>query len=184
MQDLSLHLLDIAQNSIRAKASVIKITIKEDLKANKFSMMIEDNGTGMSAALTRQVTDPFVTTRTTRKVGLGLPLLKQNCIMSGGALEINSEEGKGTVVTAVMQYDHIDRLPIGDMASSMCVLIQANPTVDFIYTHYYNDQVFILSTREIKETLEDVPINEPEIAAWLRRYIAENLQAIRKNRED
>ena len=183
MQDLSLHLLDIAQNSIRAKASVVKITIEEKIRTNQLRMIIEDNGTGMSATLVSQVTDPFVTTRTTRKVGLGLPLLKQNCIMSGGALEIHSEVGIGTIVTAVMQYDHIDRLPIGDMASSMCVLIQANPTVDFIYTHFYNDQVFVLNTREIKETLEDVPINELEIVEWLRAYITENLQAIRKNRE-
>ena len=184
MQDLSLHLLDIAQNSIRAKASVIKITIEENLKANKFSMMIADNGMGMSATLARQATDPFVTTRTTRKVGLGLPLLKQNCIMSGGTLEVSSEVGKGTIVTAVMQYDHIDRLPMGDVASSMCVLIQANPTVDFIYTHFYNDQVFVLDTREVKEALEDVPINELGIVEWLRLYITENLKAIRKNRED
>lgn len=184
MQDLSLHLLDIAENSIRAKASVVKITIHENIKANKLSMVIEDNGVGMSETLVSQVTDPFVTTRTTRKVGLGLPLLKQNCIMSGGALEINSEVGKGTVVTAVMQYDHIDRLPMGDMASSMCVLIQANPNVDFIYTHLYNNQSFILNTREIKEILGDVPINELEIVAWLRAYITDNLQAIRKNREN
>ena len=184
MQDLSLHLLDIVENSIRAKASVVKITIEENIKANHFKMIVEDNGTGMSSTFVKQITDPFVTTRTTRKVGLGLPLLKQNCIMSGGTLEISSEVGKGTVVTAVMQYDHIDRLPIGDMASSMCVLIQANPTVDFIYTHRYNDQAFILSTREIKETLEDVPINELEIVEWLKQYITENLQAIRKNRED
>lgn len=184
MQDLSLHLLDIVENSIRANASLIKININEAVTENKFIMRIEDNGKGMDKAFLQKVTDPFMTTRTTRKIGLGLSLLKQNCELSGGTLEITSKLGKGTSVTAMMVYDNIDRLPLGDMASSLSVLIQANPQIDLIYTHQYEQKVFTLNTIELKETLEGVPINELEIIQWIKEYITENLQEIRSNLDD
>lgn len=181
MQDLSLHVLDIVENSIRAKASLIKINIMEAVTDNKLTMSIEDNGKGMEKAFLQQVTDPFITTRTTRRIGLGLSLLKQNCELSGGELKIVSKLGKGTKVIATMVYDHIDRLPLGDMASSFGVLIQANPHVDFIYTHQYEKKQFTLNTLEVKETLQGVPINELEIIQWIKEYITLNLQEIRSN---
>lgn len=180
MQDLSLHLLDIVENSIRAKASLIEIEINEAVSNNLLTLSIKDNGKGMNASLLKTVTDPFTTTRTTRKIGLGLPLLKQNCLLSGGTLEIKSKINEGTTVVATMQYHHIDRLPLGDMASSMAVLIQANPTIDFIYKHLYEEKEFKMSTLEIKKTLQEVPINQLEVVEWIRQYISENLQDIRQ----
>lgn len=180
MQDLSLHLLDIVENSIRAKASLIEIEINEAVSNNLLTLSIKDNGKGMNASLLKTVTDPFTTTRTTRKIGLGLPLLKQNCLLSGGTLEIKSKINEGTTVVATMQYHHIDRLPLGDMASSMGVLIQANPTIDFIYKHLYEEKEFRMSTLEIKKTLQEVPINQLEVVEWIRQYISENLQDIRQ----
>lgn len=179
MQDLSLHLLDIAQNSIRAKASLINITINEDITNNRLFMKIEDNGTGMAESLLQKVTDPFVTTRTLRKVGLGLSLLKQNCQLCGGNLAIKSKLGVGTKVEAWMDYDNIDRLPLGDMASTLYVLLQGNPKIDIIYKHNYQAKQFLFSTIEIKHLLQDVSIHQIEVLAWLKSYIQENIQQIR-----
>lgn len=183
MQDLSLHLLDIVENSIRAKASLVQIEVNEAVSKDLLTLIIKDNGKGMNASLLKTVTDPFTTTRTTRKIGLGIPLLKQNCLLSGGTLEIKSKVNQGTTVMATMQYHHIDRLPLGDMASSMSVLIQANPEVDFIYKHQYEEKEFIMSTLEIKKTLQEIPINQLEVIEWVRQYISENIQDIRQNDE-
>lgn len=172
MQDLSLHLLDIAENSIRARAKKIIIELNEAISNNKLSLKISDDGEGMSQQMIQIITNPFVTTRTTRRVGLGIPLLYQNCLNAGGTLEIHSVLGKGTVIEAVMQYNHIDRLPVGDMASSLIALIQGNPYMEFIYTHVYEDKTFIFNTSEIKQVLGAVAINEPEIIQWLKSYIA------------
>lgn len=178
MQDLSLHILDIMENSIRAKASLIELLIREETEEDRLTIRIEDNGQGMAASFVKKATDPFVTTRTTRKVGLGLSLLKQHCLQSEGTFDIYSRKGKGTRITATMQYHHIDRLPLGDVPSSLCVLIQANPKTDIVYTHQYNDKQFVFSTVQIKEMLQGVPINELEIIAWLREYLTENIEAI------
>lgn len=180
MQDLSLHLLDIAENSIRAEAKKITIEIDEALSNNLFSLKVSDDGKGMSEEMVLSVTNPFVTTRTTRRVGLGIPLLKQNCMNAGGTLQIHSLLGKGTTIEATMQYSHIDRLPIGDIASSLVVLIQGNPHIEFIYTHIYEDKTFVFNTGEINQLLGGVPINEPEIIQWMKSYISENIYNLYK----
>lgn len=173
MRDLSLHVLDIAENSIRAQASLVEIEVIEDLENNRFNLSIEDNGKGMDQLLLEKVENPFVTTRTTRKVGLGISLLKQNCEQCDGKLMIKSEIGKGTKLTAMMPYYHIDRLPLGDMASTLVVLIGANPTIDWRYRHQKANQSFELDTRQVKEMLQDVPISTPEVLQWLKTYILE-----------
>lgn len=132
----------------------------------------------MSEEMRKQVFNPFVTTRKTRKVGLGLSLLHQNCLNAEGNVTISSKKGVGTNIDAVMQYNHIDRLPLGDMASSLAVLIGANPKLQIIYEHSYKDRSFTINTAEIEEVLEGIPIDNPEIIQWLRGYVRKQIRAL------
>lgn len=175
MQDIAMHILDIAYNSIRALATNIKIRI-DDLKSkNIIQIEIEDNGKGMDKETLSHVTDPFYTTRTTRKVGLGVPLFKEGAIMTGGNFEIQSIVGKGTKISATYVKDHLDTPPLGDLAETLVTLIQADDTIDYYFVYRNDDKEFILDTKEIKNILEDVKINEPEIILWLKDYIKEGL---------
>lgn len=171
MQDLSLHLLDIAENSIRAGASLIKIEVIEDLVRNELVLKVEDNGKGMDQLMLEKVDNPFFTTRTTRRIGLGIPLLKQNCKLSNGDLVIRSQKGEGTQLIAVMQHDHIDRLPLGDLVGTLMILIGGNPKIDWVYHYSKGEQCTELDTRQIKEVLQGVPINHPEILEWIKAYL-------------
>lgn len=180
MRDLSLHLLDLAENAIRAEAGLIQITIREDLKNNWFEMTIEDNGKGMDAQMLNKVTDPFTTSRTTRKVGLGIPLMKDTCERAGGRFRIDSEPGKGTKVQAEMVYDHIDRPPLGNIIETLISLLLYGEKTDIIYRHYYDDRSFCFSTIEIKEMLSGAPIDAPQVLAWAKEYLFEQMQLLRK----
>jgi hypothetical protein len=179
MKDISLHILDIVQNSLSAKATFIEISIEENLKDNTYLLKIKDNGKGMTKEMAEKVLDPYVTSRTTRKVGLGLPLLMLNAERTGGHVSIISDYGKGTEVDALFVYNHIDRLPLGDMAGTIVLLASANPLIDFVYTHTVEDQQYIFDTREIKEVLDDVTINDVHIFKYLKEMINENLQEIK-----
>jgi hypothetical protein len=179
MKDLSLHILDIVENSISAKAMFIEISIEENHKANTYWVTIKDNGKGMSQEMANKVTDPYVTSRTTRKVGLGLPLLKMNAERTGGYLSITSEEGKGTEVKALFINDNIDRLPLGDIAGTIVILASSNPMIEFVYSHSVDREQYVFDTREIKEALEDVAINDNHIFKYLKEMINENLQEIK-----
>ena len=178
MKELSLNILDITYNSIKAQATVIRITVSESTRHNWLKIRIQDNGCGMDAALLRQVTDPFVTTRKTRKVGLGIPLFKQSAEDTGGRFQINSKPGEGTSVEAVFTLNHLDRAPIGDMASTMISLIQANDQIRFIYTHETDTGTFVLDTDELHGQLGEVPLSTPEVLSWISAYIKENLDEI------
>lgn len=180
VQDLSLHILDIVQNSIRAHAQQIMVHIQEIPSNNQLMLVIEDNGEGMSEELVKQIIDPFVTTRTLRRVGLGIPLLKQSCDMSEGELYISSTVGEGTLIRASMAYNHIDRIPLGDIVSTMITLIQGNPWIDFIYDYQYEENRFVFKTSEIRDILQDVGINNLEILAWLKKYFKENIDYIKE----
>lgn len=176
MKDLALHILDIAQNSIVARASLIKIEVSEDLKNDLLTISIEDNGSGMTSDQLRQVADPYYTSRTTRKVGLGIPLLKHNAKQSGGNMMISSGPGVGTAITAVFIHSHIDRPPIGDVSGVLKILIGANPDLDFIYKHIKGDKEYILDSREIKKVLEGVPVSHPEVLNYISEMMYENLK--------
>ena len=178
MRELSLNVLDIAQNSISANATLIEIELKESAEDNKLLVGIYDNGKGMSKEQLIAVRDPFFTTRTTRKVGMGIPLFKMAAEMTGGHLEIESEIGVGTKVKAFFNTDHLDFIPVGDMASTMVMLITMNESIDFIYTRHNNEKSFTLDTRILKEILNGVPFSEPSVSAWLRDYIKENTREI------
>jgi hypothetical protein len=178
MTELSLHILDIVQNSIRAEAHCIETEIKEEPKTDRLTITITDNGKGMDQETLAQVTDPFFTTRTTRKIGLGLSLLKQNAEQAGGSFSIESEPGKGCKTTAVFSLSNIDRQPLGDIAGTMTLLIGANPDIRFIYNHRTALSDFELDTNEVKSELGAVPINHPDILKALRSLIIENLEMI------
>ena len=178
MKELSLHILDIAQNSIAAGAENIAIGINEDEAANTYTITVEDDGCGMSEEMVRRVTDPYVTSRTTRKVGMGISLLIHSAEQAGGHLSIESEIGKGTKLEAMFVYDHIDRPELGDMAGVMTILIGGNPEIRFQYKHQKNENEYTLDTDEIKETLEGLPINEPEVLQFIREMIRENIKEI------
>ncbi|NLK98229.1 ATP-binding protein [Defluviitalea saccharophila] len=180
MKELSLHILDIIENSVRAKASEIKLEITEDLEENLFEIKIEDNGKGMDEEFAKAIKDPFKTTRTTRKVGLGVPLLVAACNRCNGDVEIQSTLGEGTKLRAWMEHNHIDRVPLGDIVSTITNLIMSNPSIEFIYVHRYNNRVFRIDTQEIKDILGGVPINELSVIAWIKEYLAENLTEIRQ----
>ena len=174
MRELSLNVLDIAQNSITANASLVTVEAIESTARHELTLCVADNGKGMTKEQLEAVRDPFFTTRTTRKVGLGVPLFKMAAEMTGGGLTIESELGKGTTVTAVFKTDHVDFTPLGDMTSTIVALITMNTHIDFVY-HFKKDKYeFSLDTRKLKEILGDVSLSEPSIAQWLTEYINEN----------
>lgn len=175
MKELSLHILDIAKNSVKAKATVIEIDVCEDEENNLLTIAITDNGCGMSEEFLKTVRDPFKTTRTTRKVGMGISLFEAAAVQCGGGLEIFSQLGKGTVLKAWFEYRNIDRAPLGDMAGTMQTLISGSPEIDFIYRHRKNGGEFILDTAEIKQTLAGVPIDNAEVLSWIGEYTEEGL---------
>lgn len=178
MKDLALHILDILQNSVTAGATLVKLQIDEVPGKEEYLVKFMDNGKGMDAEMVKHVTDPFFTTRTTRKVGLGLPLLKQNAERTGGRMTIHSEPGKGTEVDVMFVYSHIDRLPTGDIPGTLALTVSSYPAIDFIYAHNTPEGTFIFDTIEIKETLGDLPINNPQVIAFMKDLISDNLKAI------
>lgn len=178
MRELSLNVLDIVQNSVKAKAKNIEIEIVENTKEHTLMIGIYDNGCGMSEEQLKSVKDPFYTTRTTRKVGMGIPLFKMAAEMSGGRLCINSQVGKGTNVHAYFNTDNVDFVPLGDMVSTIKMLVTQNTEIDFIYRHKCDDREFAFDTHEIKQILGDVPLNTPEVSEWLHDYLKENINNV------
>jgi len=168
MEELSMHILDIVQNSIEAGARHVQIRIDERRTEDKLSVEIVDDGAGMSEATLRQATDPFFTTRTSRRVGLGLSLLEQAAKAAGGMFRIESQPGAGTRVTAVFQDSHVDRQPLGDTGATLLVLVTGNPEVEFTYEHRTDDARFFFGTEPLKAQLGGLPVNSPEGIAAVR----------------
>jgi anti-sigma regulatory factor (Ser/Thr protein kinase) len=178
MKDLSMHIMDIVQNSTRAGATLVTIEVAEELAIDRLTLMIADNGCGMDEETLKRVADPFFTSRTTRKVGLGIPLLMQNAEQTGGQVLIESEVGKGTTLQAVFSHSHIDRPPMGDVAGTIALLISGNPNVEFVYTHRFNEHRFEFDSREIKAELDGVSIHQPRVVKFMKEMIHENLLEI------
>ncbi len=178
MTELSLNVLDIAQNSIKAGASLVTVALRRDTARKRLVIRIEDNGCGMTKEQTERVVDPFYTTRTTRKVGLGVPFFKMSAEMTGGSFGIESVIGKGTAVWAEYCYEHIDMLPLGDMAATMTAMISVNPAIDFVYSYSRDETSFSVDTREVKAVLEGAPVNSPEVLGFIRDMIVENQSEI------
>ena len=179
MRDLSLHLLDLAQNSITARADLVTVRMTLDEKG-MLTMELEDDGKGMSPELLARVTSPFATTRTTRKVGLGIPMMKENAENAGGTFTLESEEGKGTKLTASMDTGNIDCLPMGDLSGTLLSLMLTNPLhPDFLFEGKSPKGEGTFDTREVRAALgSDIPFNEPSVAAWLKEALDEEINSI------
>ena len=177
MKELSLNILDIAENSVKAKATLTEILLDET--DNRLTLTIKDNGCGMTAEILANVTDPFCTTRTTRKVGLGLPFLKLQAEQTGGNLKIASKyiddfpQEHGTTVTATFNKNHIDYTPLGDVVSSIITLIHGHPDTDFLFLHKLCSKEISLDTRQVREILGDIPLNSFEVIKWIKEYLKE-----------
>ena len=178
MRELSLHILDIAENSTRANATTVHIIIDVQPIEDKLEVVIEDNGKGMSEEMARNVLDPFVTTRKTRRVGMGLPLFKAAAERCAGEFELESTEGEGTRIRATFQLSHIDRAPMGDIAGTLITLIQGNQEIDFIFTYRYGDQDYHLSTKMLRAELGELPLNHPEVLDFIERDFSSWLEDI------
>ncbi len=178
MKELALHIMDIAQNSLTAGATVITIEVQEDTSTDLLEIAINDNGCGMPPDVLARVTDPYTTSRTTRKVGMGLPLLRDAAVMAQGELRINSEVGKGTSVHAAFRHSHWDRQPLGDIAGIITLLVQSNLGVDFIYRHSKNGKEYVFDTREVREILQGIPLNTPDVVRLMREMLETNLEEI------
>ncbi len=179
MNDLSLHVIDIIQNSLSAGASLIKLTVDENLKRDLLTITIGDNGRGMSQEQVSKLEDPFFTSRTTRRVGMGIPLFKQSAEQSEGSLTVSSEAGKGTIVTALFRHSHIDRPPLGDIANALILMVSANPDIDFFFSYIYNDSEYIFDTVEVKEVLDGMPLNDPSVIRMLTEMVNSNIEELR-----
>ena len=179
-----MNVLDVAENSMRAQAKNVTIKVIEDSAADKLSILIEDDGCGMSEEQVAQVTDPFFTTRTTRKVGLGVPLFKMAAEMSGGDFSITSKPGVGTKTCATFGLTNIDRMPLGDMASTMQLLICGHEDVNVMYTHIVDGREFFVSTDQLKEVLDGVSLETPEIRIFVGEYLRENIEALYTDEEE
>ena len=174
MTDLSLHVLDIANNSIRAGAALIEVKVQIQRDLDTLTIIISDNGCGMTEDQLKKVEDPFFTTRTTRRIGLGVPFFKMAALSTGGSFCIQSAPGEGSTVTAIFGLAHIDRRPLGDMNSTMYTLITMNTHIDFLYTYVFDGKQFTLDTREFREILNNVPLNSLEVSTFIKEFLNEN----------
>ena len=180
MRELSLNILDIAQNSISAGASLTEIVVNENTKEKTLLIGIYDNGCGMTEEQVKSVIDPFFTTRTTRKVGMGIPLFKMSCEQTGGKFTIESEKGVGTKINALYKTDSIDFTPLGDIASTIVTIVSMNADKEFLYRRVLDDREFIFSTVEIKKILDGVPLSEPSVMNWIEEYLNEQYNELLK----
>ncbi len=178
MRELSLNVMDVAQNSVRAEATLVYITVEESDRDDFLKITISDNGCGMTDEQVQQVTDPFFTTRTTRKVGLGVPLFKMSAEQTGGSFSIQSEVGKGTETCAGYVKSHVDMTPLGDINSTISILIRCNPDIDFVYTRSTDKGSFTLDTRELREVLQGVSLDTPDVIEWIEQFLEEQTENI------
>jgi hypothetical protein len=182
MEDLSLHILDIAQNSIKADAEMIKIMINEKPSRDIAVLEIIDNGKGMNTRTLRRVGDPFFTTKKGKRYGLGISLLAQAAEAASGSFSINSAPGKGTQLKATFQASHIDRQPLGDISATLTTLIASHPGIDITYIHEYEDQRFIFKTDDIKSRINGDAIDSTEVLKFIHSYIKQGLDEIRRKK--
>ena len=183
MREISLHLLDIAENSVSAEGKNISIHVHEDLFNDRLSASVIDDGRGMDADTAQQVQDPFYTTRTTRNVGLGIPLLKEAAEMAEGSFSLQSEPGNGTWVETEFRHSHIDRMPLGDLSSTFLTLLISHPLIDWTFLYRVTDpnkksHDFLFESAELKSELGDISLTEPEVLTFLRNMFEEGIEAV------
>lgn len=181
MRELSLHILDIVQNSLAANSSFITIIVDEQIFSDRLTIIVEDNGKGMSAETLQKALDPFFTTRTTRKIGLGIPLLKANAEACGGGFELISTLGQGTKLTAWFKHSHIDRVPLGNMVQTIIAIIQGIQSCDLRFIQKRNGDSFFLDTRDLRAQLDEVPLDNPLVLNWTKEYLQEGLTQLQNS---
>jgi hypothetical protein len=185
MDDLSLHVLDILENSTAAGATAIDVRINEDIAQNRLIIEIEDNGKGMDEGALSRSRDPFFTTRSTRRVGLGLSMLDQACKEAGGSLEIRSAPGQGTMIKASLVYHHIDRKPMGSMADTIVAFIAGSAgAVRLVYRHCRDSREFVFDTDDVMNTLDGVALNHPEILSFMKDAIESGLRSLSERSDE
>ena len=188
MREIALHLLDIAENSVAADAKNITLTVCEDLRGDRLTASVIDDGKGMSAEMASSVVDPFVTSRTTRKVGLGIPLFKDAAESCNGNLVIHSEIGKGTRINVEFQHSHIDRMPLGDLSTTMLTLFVAYPQIHWLFNYKMipangmQEEKFVFDTQPVMANLGDIPLTEPAVLTFIREYIESGVSRVRAAR--
>ena len=180
MREIALHLLDIAENSVAAKAHQIALTVCEDLHHDRLTACVTDDGKGMDAEMVAKVVDPFITSRTTRKVGLGIPLFKAAAEACNGSLSIDSTPGHGTCVTTEFQRSHIDRMPLGDLIGTMLTLVIGFPGVHWIFRYRIDDAEFVFDDEPIKKALGEVPLTEPAILTFIKDFLREGIARVQR----
>ncbi len=186
MKEIALHLLDLAENSISADARTVRVSVTEDFRTDRLSVCVEDDGRGMSEETVKQVIDPFYTSRTTRKVGLGIPLLKEQAETCNGKMNVTSKPGAGTKIEASFQHSHIDRMPLGDLAVTFLALEVAHPDVHWVFTYTYqppfrgSPRIFEFDDQPVKETLAGFPLTHPNVITYLRSSLEEGFAEARK----
>jgi len=175
MRELSLHILDVLENALEAGATKVELEIDEDLHADRLMIAVRDNGRGMDAQTARRALDPFFTTRTTRHVGLGLPLFAAAARRCDGDLSLESAPGRGTAVTVTFRHSHLDRAPLGDVTGTLLafLLSERGAGLRFVYHHRVNSRSFGLDTAAVRVELGDIPLSHPLVREWLRDYISE-----------
>ena len=180
MREIALHLLDIVENSVAAGAKLVQITATEDLSSDRLTIVVQDDGKGMDEQLLARVTDPFVTSRTTRKVGLGIPLLKAAAEACNGQLQITSWPGQGTCLEVEFQRSHIDRMPLGDLAGTLLTVVVAFPNVRWLFTYRADGAEFAFDSQPIQQELGDVALTEPAVLAFVRELLHEGVQRVQR----
>jgi anti-sigma regulatory factor (Ser/Thr protein kinase) len=180
LRELALHILDIAENSISAGASQIKITIDENISEDLLKIVIEDDGEGMDADTLSKITNPFVTSRTSRKVGLGIPFFKAAAEACEGSFSIQSKPGAGTTVEAVFKHSHIDRMPLGNIADTFITLLIGAPDIHWLFKYRVNKKEFVFDNEPISQTLDGVAMTEPAVLKYVREMIEEGIMNVRQ----
>jgi len=176
LRELSLHLLDIAENSIAADAKKVTIVVSRDSRKDRLYLSVDDDGRGMDAETAARVIDPFVTSRTTRKVGLGIPLLKAAAEACDGYLQISSTPDTGTLLEVEFQDSHIDRMPLGDLSSTLLQLVIGNPEIHFVLIFRDDNYEFIFDDEPIKNELQGIPLSEPGVIEYIRSELEEGIR--------
>ncbi|MBP2664411.1 MAG: putative system histidine kinase [Firmicutes bacterium] len=175
MREISLHILDLVQNSIEAGATAVKLEIIETIVKDSMVIRVYDNGRGMNKKMRQLVIDPFITTRTTRRIGLGLPLMDMSTKRCGGYLKIDSTPGQGTVIEAMYQHSHFDRPPMGNLVETIKSILVGNPVLEFSYKHTVDDKSISISSREIADILDGISLTQPDVLIWLHGYLSDNI---------
>jgi anti-sigma regulatory factor (Ser/Thr protein kinase) len=185
MRELALHILDIVENAIEANAHHIDLSVVESMDADRLTITVQDDGQGMDAEMVKRVRDPFFTTRSTRHVGLGIPLFAAAVERCGGKLAVQSTPGQGTTITATFQHSHIDRAPLGDMPGTLMCILLRNERFDLRYTHRIlegaSERTFELDSGQLLRELGDIPLSHPAVRRWLSEYVAQGEQGLKEN---